>query len=66
MKSLLGGDIRTEKWAKTARKIFTGYSDTLSQSIGSGQIRREKALVVRESRDWSDQIFVPPQNAILA
>ena len=39
-------------------KIFTGSSDTLSQSIGRGRISREGSLVVRESQDWSGTTFV--------
>ena len=38
-------------------KIFTGSSDTLSQSIGRGRISREGALDYRESREQRDKIF---------
>jgi len=38
-------------------KIFTGSSDTLSQSIGRGRISREGSLDVRESRGRRDKIL---------
>ena len=54
-----------EKKAKTPGKLFTGCSDTLSQSIGRGRIRRARSLVVRESRNWSDKVFAK-KNVLLA
>ena len=38
-------------------KIFTVYSGSLSQSIGRGQISREGALDLRESRERRDNFF---------
>ena len=55
-----------EKKATTPGKLFTGCSDTLSQSIGRGRIRRAGSLVVREtSRNWSDKVFAE-EKALLA
>ena len=50
------GDVRKKNRPET-RKIFTGCLDTLLQSIGRGQISREGALDVRESRERRDKIF---------
>ena len=56
------GDVRTKHRPET-REIFTGCSDTLSQSIGRGRISREGSLVVRESRYWIEKNFAE-KNAV--
>ena len=51
--------------ARKRGEIFTGCSDTLSQSIGRGRISREGSLVGRDSRERRDKNFAE-KNAILA
>ena len=46
-----------EKEMGKNQEFFTGCPDPLSQPIGGGQISREGALDVRESRERRDKIF---------
>ena len=50
-----------KKWAKIG-KVFTGCSDTLSQSIERGRFSREGSLAVLESQDQGDT-KIPPKPA---
>ena len=45
-----------EKEMGKNQEFFTGCPDPLSQPIGGGQISREGALDVRESRERRDKI----------
>jgi len=49
-------DVRKNNWPKTAKISFTVCFSPASQSIGRGQLSREEALDVRESRERRDKI----------
>jgi len=49
-------DVRKKNWPKNAKILFTVCFGPASQSIGRGQLSREEALDVRESRERRDKI----------